>query len=361
MSKGLNNIGNTCYLNSGLQMLIQNKDFCKMILNNREISNNLETMTQFINEYYNIGNKSITPDSVKKIVEKIKPIFRGNKQHDSEEFIISLIEILNNDIVVNNINKQNNLILEKLNFTQNYNLIETFKKDCINILLDFHNNKITFEKLLQLISESRKNVGNELNNSPFANFITELDITKNSLKELFEFEIQKRIKCKEINCLNTRFTFCKEILLTLPINEKSTNLDECYHDFKVHELLTGSEMVECENCKKKQVTSTKINIRSWSKHLIICLNRYKNNKASNNISSKITKDIEIPFDWRHNYKLRGAVIHSGQFGGGHYIYIGRNIESNNWTIYDDSSASQIINNDRAQQYLNKAYILYYAQ
>jgi ubiquitin C-terminal hydrolase len=361
MSKGLNNIGNTCYLNSGLQMLIQNKDFCKRILEYKEISENFEIMSQFISNYYDSSNKSITPDKVKRIVERVKPIFRGTKQHDSEEFIISLIEILNNDIVLNTINKQNNLILQQLSMTQNTNLIETFKSDTIKIILDFTNNKIIFDKLLQLINSYRKDLCNQLNNSGFSNFISELNPNENSLKEIFEFEIEKRIKCKEINCLNTRFVFSKEILLTVPINEESSNLDECYHDFKAHELLTGDEMVECEKCVKKQVTSTKINIRSWSKNLIICLNRYKNSKQTNNVSSKINKDIEIPFYWRHGYKIRGAVVHSGQVGGGHYFYIGRNIDANNWTIYDDSSASQIINNDRAQQYLNKAYIFHYSQ
>ena len=29
--KGFNNLGNTCYLNAGLQMLIQNKDLCTVI------------------------------------------------------------------------------------------------------------------------------------------------------------------------------------------------------------------------------------------------------------------------------------------------------------------------------------------
>ena len=30
--KGFQNIGNTCYLNAGLQMIIQNKDLCYSIL-----------------------------------------------------------------------------------------------------------------------------------------------------------------------------------------------------------------------------------------------------------------------------------------------------------------------------------------
>ena len=50
--KGFNNIGNTCYLNSGLQLLIQNPDFCKIILQNSNKSENLQIMSNFIKEYY---------------------------------------------------------------------------------------------------------------------------------------------------------------------------------------------------------------------------------------------------------------------------------------------------------------------
>ena len=50
--KGFNNIGNTCYLNSGLQLLIQNTDFCEIILKNSNKSENLEIIANFIKEYY---------------------------------------------------------------------------------------------------------------------------------------------------------------------------------------------------------------------------------------------------------------------------------------------------------------------
>ena len=68
--KGLNNIGNTCYLNSGLQMLIQNIDFLKIILENHDKSENLKTMANFIKEYYTTIDSSITPDKIKEMVSK---------------------------------------------------------------------------------------------------------------------------------------------------------------------------------------------------------------------------------------------------------------------------------------------------
>ena len=52
--KGFNNVGNTCYLNAGSQLLIQNKDFCKIVLKNEE---KFEDLSKLINEYYNSNNK----------------------------------------------------------------------------------------------------------------------------------------------------------------------------------------------------------------------------------------------------------------------------------------------------------------
>ena len=50
--KGFDNIGNTCYLNAGLQMIIQNKLLCNLILNYSIQSPILKIIGDFINEYY---------------------------------------------------------------------------------------------------------------------------------------------------------------------------------------------------------------------------------------------------------------------------------------------------------------------
>ena len=48
--KGFNNIGNTCYLNAGLQMLIQNKLLCNLILKYSQQSQILKIIGNFIND-----------------------------------------------------------------------------------------------------------------------------------------------------------------------------------------------------------------------------------------------------------------------------------------------------------------------
>ena len=91
--KGLANIGNTCYLNAGLQMLIQNKDFCDIILYYAKNSQILTIIAQLINDYYNTTNNTIIPIKMKQMLDQQCEIFTGNDQQDSTEFIIYLLDI----------------------------------------------------------------------------------------------------------------------------------------------------------------------------------------------------------------------------------------------------------------------------
>ena len=70
-------------INSSLQMLIQNIDFCKIILENFNKSENLENMANLIKEYYTTTNYTITPNKIKEIV--------GNKNKIFCQFVILLI------------------------------------------------------------------------------------------------------------------------------------------------------------------------------------------------------------------------------------------------------------------------------
>jgi ubiquitin C-terminal hydrolase len=95
--KGLNNIGNTCYLNASLQMLLQNIDFCKVIMNNLDKSPKINTLGEFILKYYKSPASSISPHEVKSLVETKKSLFCGFAQQDSGEFLIYFLDLLNDE------------------------------------------------------------------------------------------------------------------------------------------------------------------------------------------------------------------------------------------------------------------------
>ena len=96
--KGFINIGNTCYLNSGLQMLIQNEELCALVMKYAPNSPILQTISNFIMEYYSPDSKPIAPIEIKKIVEQKQDIFVGFGQQDSTEFIIYLLDTIDEEI-----------------------------------------------------------------------------------------------------------------------------------------------------------------------------------------------------------------------------------------------------------------------
>ena len=96
--KGLNNIGNTCYLNAGLQMLLQNKELHQLVLKHSKDSDKLKTIADFYEEYHNSSGGSLNPSNIKMIVEERQNMFQGFNQHDSSEFVIYLLDIINDEI-----------------------------------------------------------------------------------------------------------------------------------------------------------------------------------------------------------------------------------------------------------------------
>lgn len=110
--KGFNNIGNTCYLNAGLQMIIHNKQLCNIIISST-IENNkfINTLKEFIIEYYNNSSDiTLTPTFIKQFVSKSNSNFIGFTQNDSSEFIIYLLDNINNIISIDHLFQMKSLV-----------------------------------------------------------------------------------------------------------------------------------------------------------------------------------------------------------------------------------------------------------
>jgi ubiquitin C-terminal hydrolase len=88
--KGIINIGNSCYLNSAIQMLFNCQDFRKLCTNTH--------FNKIINDYdeTNVFN----PTEIKHIVANKNKMFANNHQHDSYEFMIFLLDVydINKDL-----------------------------------------------------------------------------------------------------------------------------------------------------------------------------------------------------------------------------------------------------------------------
>jgi ubiquitin C-terminal hydrolase len=151
--KGFMNIGNTCYLNSGLQMLIQNKDLCNKIIEYSDKSTILKIISNFINEYNNGNNNVLIPKDIKTLVEQRQEMFVGFRQHDSAEFIVFLLDIIDEEIL--KISKESQGLTPIFSFDSNVR-IKCKLKNCLNI--SEHTEKNTY--LLLDINNETKSLDN---------------------------------------------------------------------------------------------------------------------------------------------------------------------------------------------------------
>lgn len=101
IGSGLNNVGNTCFMNSVLQCLTYTVPLANFMMS-REHSRQCQASgfcifcsleTQVL-QSHKCGGKSITPKEIASNIRKIAPTFRIGRQEDSHEFIRFMIESL---------------------------------------------------------------------------------------------------------------------------------------------------------------------------------------------------------------------------------------------------------------------------
>ncbi|OAF68726.1 hypothetical protein A3Q56_03529 [Intoshia linei] len=107
---GLSNIGNTCYMNAALQCVSKIKPLVNYFTKEnwrRHLNFSAKDGTrtelahafgEFINAFWVDSNAVFTPSKIKKIVSKFDITFRGFGQNDSQEFLLSLLSFLHEDL-----------------------------------------------------------------------------------------------------------------------------------------------------------------------------------------------------------------------------------------------------------------------
>ncbi len=345
---GLDNLGNTCYINTMLQMLMSvtelnnyflNDEFIedinkcvkkKIISNQKHITNNFlltRSYSMMINDLHNKKYDSYISKNIYKKLTLYHPEFVMGTQQDSAESLIVMLDAFHESI--------------------KYEL-------SINVTGDIEN------EIDQLMFDS-------------ANSIDSKNYSK--IYDLFSARILQYVVCKEENrnneILSKRFEPYLQTMLEIP--DGAETIYDCLDEFFTDESLDEDNLYFDEKSGKKVKADICKKFINLPQYLIIVLKRFKQNNMGMLIGKNKSK-IAIPIDDDYldlsdytigydksesNYELISVGLHSGGLHGGHYYSYAKNSNDNKYYVYDDSNVTLLdLNNCVEDLYKNGYYFIF---
>ncbi len=334
---GLANLGNTCFMNSCMQILshtyelndyLNLETFKKIKKKSKDSKNKYDII--LLNEWNNLRkllwteNCIISPDKFLKTVQKIAKIkdiniFTGYSQNDVPEFLLFIINSFHNatsrdiqmSITGNSENDIDQIALKCYKMVQ-----QMYSKEYSEIWRMFY--AIHISEIISL----------ETNNS--------LQITP---EPFFMLD------------------------LPIPSDNKSPSLIDCLDFYIKGEILEGENAWFNEITNKKENIQKKISFWSLPNILVIGFKRFNSKNQKNQILITFPLDnlnlsnYVIGYNKNnYNYELYGISNHSGSSSGGHYTSYIKNA-NNKWYHFNDTSVSEVkLENSLIS---SKAYVLFY--
>ena len=388
---GFVNIGNTCYMNSILQLLLHckpiinflleidgeqkfyaylKKNMFKKITNKKEIIKmtkkiNMNTMatedemnnemehtvilqlSKIINALVSNGSATVNPTSFKRVIDLKIPDFRGPTQQDSHELLIKILDLIYEECGVSasiKINNTTDNIKRYSELLEEYNLMtDELKKNRIGLEISrlIKHNVLEFKKYngLNFIGQTFKNKYNPVSN------------------DIFIFQINT-IKCQDCNNESYNYDYTSILIL-----EPKQTLQESFEDYCSFKLT--DENFKCIACGANKPVYKMCKIYKHSPIMFIQLKRFKFNgngyRKDNinvdfpeniNIENYCDNDINNYKSKYYNYSLVGFSNHMGSLGGGHYTADCKDLLNDNWYHFDDSSVYKYNGNvDKSNAYI----------
>lgn len=303
---GLQNLGNTCYLNSVLQCLTYTEPFAAYLQSGRHKSScrtagfcALCALQNHVKTALQSTGKIVTPSQIVKNLRCISRSFRNSRQEDAHELMV--------------------------------NLLESMHKCCLPSGVP---------------SESAS------------------AYEKSLVHKIFGGRLRSQVKCTR--CLHCSNKFDPFLDLSLDIG-KATTLVRALENFTEDELLDGGKrQYQCERCRQKVVAKKRFTIDRAPNVLTVHLKRFSPFNPREKIDKKV--DFQPVLDLTpfvsdskgadYKYSLYGVLVHAGWStqSGHYYCYV--RTSSGMWHNLDDNQVRQVREADVLKQ---KAYMLFYVR
>ena len=326
---GLANLGNTCYLNSCMQMLSHCYSFNEL-LDNIDINslNKIDDSILLI-EWKNLKNLMwsqncvISPNRYVNTVQKLSQnknieLFSGFAQNDLPEFLVFIIDCFHNSL------KRK----VEMNITgTSRNKTDDMAKECFSMIKNMYSE--TYSELLNLF---------------YGIHVSLLHSEDNEILLSYKPE-----------------PFCL-IDLPIPENIHSCNIYSCLDLYIKPEILSGDNAWFNEKTNEKQNVNKCINFWKLPDILIISFKRFTNfNKKINTIITTPINNLDLSkyvvgYDKEtFKYDLFGVCNHSGGCLGGHYTSFVKNANGK-WYHFNDTQVNEVSENNIIT---NKGYCYFY--
>lgn len=330
---GLSNLGNTCFINSCMQILSHTYEL-NNLLNRAEYKKKLVNKPEsaLLMEWDNLRttlwkkNHTVNPTKFLKIVQRLAQIkgynsFTGFEQNDVSEFFMFVIDsfhtAISREVVVGITGEAKT----------NEDRIAVI---CYNMMKDTYSK--SYSEFVKLF---------------FGTMVSQL-ISVETNEEL-------SIKAEQ---------YCT---LSLPVPEISRQcnsymLQDCFKLLLDGEILSGDNAYYNEKTNAKEEVFKKISLWSLPNILVIDLKRFNSKNVKNQatiifpLENLNLSEYVIGYDKeKYVYDLYGICNHSGGVFGGHYTSFVKNANGK-WYLFNDETVSEV---DPEKIISSKAYCLFY--